>query len=92
MKIWLLRPILQDSESCPWNDRYDKCFGMVVRAETEQEARELAQSKGWDETLLLEDFHIKGECPAWTDHSLSTCVELDGSGDATVIIWDIHHG
>lgn len=40
MKIWLLRPI----DGCDeWNPWYDKAFGFVVCANSEQEAREAAR-------------------------------------------------
>lgn len=79
MKLWILRPIDGDKLWEPW---YDKAFGFVVRAKTEEEARKLAQSCGGDEIGWNDDF------PAWTSSKHSTCEELNASGDAGVIIRD----
>ncbi len=46
MKLWILRPVKDDNLWDPW---YDKAFGFIVAAETEEAARALAQSKGGDE-------------------------------------------
>lgn len=43
MKLWLLRPI--DPHGGLWDPWFDKIFGFVVRAETETEARTLADRK-----------------------------------------------
>lgn len=40
MKIWLLEPINGDEGA--WDPWYDACFGMVIAAETEIEARAIA--------------------------------------------------
>lgn len=84
MKLWLLRPVEKlPKDNNPWEPWYDKFFGFVVRAETEAEAREQAQSERGDET-----YSEGGTIPVWTDPELSTCVELSPEGDAEVIIYD----
>jgi len=80
-KLWLLRPIKGSKFWDPW---YDKCFGFVVRAETEEDARELAQKDGCDETG-----QFRKDKPAWTDSNHSTCEQLTDDGDSGVIINDI---
>lgn len=80
MKLWLLRPVEDNALWEPW---YDKAFGFVVRAETEEEARALAQAGGGDEAGWF-----RKSFPAWTDPANSTCVELTSDGDAQVIIRD----
>ncbi|MHC4620581.1 MAG: hypothetical protein ACYTEQ_22770 [Planctomycetota bacterium] len=85
MKLWLLRPHedLPDDNN-PWEPWYDKCFGMVVRAATENEARAMAQ--GVDESGDYEE-DMRG---AWLDSTLSTCTELTAEGEPGVVIRDEH--
>ena len=77
MKLWLLRPIHGHDEWGPWKPWYDKTFGFVVRAETEDEARLLASKQAGDE-----GHH------AWMEPFESTCVELTADGPAGVVIQD----
>lgn len=76
-KLWILRPKDSERDNSAWDPWYDKAFGFVVRAETEQQARELAQ----------EDCGDEGE-QAWADQALSTCEPLSDQGSAGVIIRD----
>ena len=40
MKLWILMPKENlNKGDDPWNPWYDKCFGMIIRAKTEEEAR-----------------------------------------------------
>ena len=69
MNLYLLKP--RDDikeESSPWEPRYDKAFGFVVRAGTETDARKLATTEGGDE--------ICSEPTAWLDPEYSTCEAL----------------
>lgn len=75
MKLWILKPI--DDQSGPWEPWYDKTFGFIVRAESEEQARVLAAEQCGDEGP-----------DAWLDESLSTCIELTSDGEAGVIIED----
>jgi hypothetical protein len=38
MKLWLLRPI-EGLKDDPWESKYSKSFGFVMRAKTEEDAR-----------------------------------------------------
>ncbi len=79
MKLWLLRPF----ENAPeWEPRYDKAFGFVVRAATEQEARALTDGNTGDEC------DYKDRVNPWLDPAKSTCVELSQEGEAAVILRD----
>ena len=78
MKLWLLEAIRERSPWVPW---YDTCFGLVVRAETEVEARAIASENGGEE--------IKSGAEPWMHEEYSTCIELTGDGDRGVIIRDI---
>ena len=77
MKLWLLRPIDEDSEDSPWNPWYDKAFGFVVRAKTELAARLVALARHGDEGGA-----------AWMLCEQSTCEELMPSGVEEVVMID----
>ena len=90
MTLWLLRPVdnLPDSDN-PWHPWYDKCFGMVVRAETEEEARTLAHRAGGDENRgEFLDLQVANSTTPWLDPQYSTCEVLHRNGDSEVIIQD----
>lgn len=93
MKLWLLRPLehLQaghNVDNNPWSPWYDKTFGFVVRAKTEQEARQLAQANGSDEIKGFDHNQKFVNWQPWLDPAYSTCVELTAEGEAGVIIED----
>ena len=82
MKLWLLRPVQEcNDEENPWSPWYDKVFGFVVRADTEEEARTMADKKGGNEN---------GEHSAhpWMDARYSTCLELLPNGDPGIVMRD----
>lgn len=96
MKLWLLRPIENNHENS-WskfiNFGYDCTYGFVIQAESEQEARQIAQCNGSDETKYWDS--EKAEMviyPVWIDKSLSTCVELVAEGEPGIVIEDFHAG
>lgn len=68
-------------------DDYNVCVAMVVRAENEEQARQLAQQGGGAEC----DRDIDGYCHTspWTDTKLTTCMKLTHSGHSEVIIRQI---
>jgi hypothetical protein len=72
MKLWLLRPRddLPDQDD-PWWNRHDKAHGFVVRAQTEQQAREIAHQHAGDENQA--STYIKAP---WLDPRYSTCKQL----------------
>ena len=80
MKLFIIRPI--DPNAPPWDPWYDKCFGMVISAESEQEARLLAHEHGGDENGWGKNDH------PWTDPLLSSCVELVAGDKAELIMKD----
>lgn len=81
MKLWLLRPVkdLPDGDN-PWEPWYDKCFGFVVRAKTEDDARQIAHAEAGDENR---------KSTPWLDPKYSTCEPLVNKGDAGMIIQDV---
>jgi hypothetical protein len=85
MKLWLLRPIppgLTDDD--PWDPWYDKAFGFVVRAETEEQARAFAHDNAGDENREAK----ANTKEPWKNAKYSSCVELTADGDAEVVIKD----
>lgn len=77
MKLWLLRPVSENQVGGPWSPWYDKAFGFVVRAMTEQEARQYAAEDCGDEGGV-----------AWLDSALSKCAVLTPKGATGVVIRD----
>ena len=75
MKLWLLTPI--DENYPAWDPWYDKCFGFVIRAETEPDARNFASARHGDEG---------GE--AWLDREQSDCRELTTIGASGIVLMD----
>lgn len=62
----------------PWENRLDVVFSIVVRAETEQRAREIAQEGGGDERC--------NDVPApWLMPEYTSCEEISFDGDECLI-------
>lgn len=90
MKLWLLRSIQIKGDN-PWDPWYYKCFGLVVRAETEQRAREIATENACDEErgkFLGEK--IADTTTPWLDPKYSTCEELLQDGPEVMVLQDVH--
>ena len=82
-KLWILKP--KDSgENNPWSPWYDKAFGFVVIAETEQQARELADADAGDENGYSTKIH------PWLDAAMSTCEELTTEYSGGIVMKDFH--
>jgi hypothetical protein len=84
-KLWLLRPVdeLKTNDN-PWVPWYDKAFGFVVRAETEEEAREMAHAAAGYENRSNADKTTE----PWKDPKYSICVELLTEGPTGVMMKD----
>ena len=83
MRLWILRPkdaIAGDNN--PWVPWYDKCFGMIVRASYEADARKLAHDNSWDET--------REPYTPWLSSEYSSCRELEFEGGEEIIMQDNH--
>ena len=83
MKLWLLRPVesvlkIDRERLNPWHPWYDKSFGFVVRAPTEDMARFIASEKCGAE----------GREP-WLNAEYSTCVELLPEGAEGMVMEDV---
>jgi hypothetical protein len=82
MKLWKLEPIT------PWEPWFDKAFGFVVRAETEQEARKFAAAEAGDEDAWRSDRDAPGWRSVWEQPGKTTCVPLTAEGKAEVVLRD----
>jgi hypothetical protein len=95
-KLWLLSPIRGsapiDGSVDAWDPDYDKTRGHVVRAETEEEARVLANAFGGAETGPFSDgsehhtYRLGGD--PWLDSKQTTCVELTTAGAVGIMLSD----
>lgn len=87
MKLYLLKPVEwlpEDGQLNPREPRYDKCFGMVIRASDEPSARKLA-----DDNAAYENWYSHEKTPR-LDDKLSTCIELSADWEEEVIIKEEH--
>lgn len=78
MKLWILKPIETGEADWPWHPWFDKCFGMVVRADSQEEARLMAAKANSEEGYA-----------AWMDPKLSSCSRLMPRGAPGVILQDV---
>lgn len=91
MKLWLLQPRDDLSpKDDPWDPWYDKCFGHVIRAESEINARYIAHTHACDENRG----EFLGEVTAYTKEpwmrpKYSTCIELLPDGKEEHIMRDV---
>lgn len=79
MKIWILKAIYQENNSCFWSNPWDKAHGFIVRAATEKEAREMAQAKAGDEKEYGE---------VWLNPKFTSCKPLKRIGRKGIIMRD----
>lgn len=77
--LWILQPVRSEDMTGddPWSPWFDKAFGFVVRAETEEQARALAAEQAGDE----------GPAP-WLSQGYTSCTELERYGETEVIMRD----
>ena len=102
MLLWILRPVtVRQPNDDPWElaaarrfapsraSAKSRAFGFVVRAETEEGARELAHQNAGDENRgeFLQKATVKTKSP-WLDKRYSTCEVLRNEGEVGVIMQD----
>ena len=78
MRLYLLKPI--NPNAPPFDPWWDKSFGFVVRAKSEQDAREYAAKERGDEGA-----------DTWRDPALTSCEVLPARGEAGVILTDFRN-
>lgn len=95
-RLWLLHPHAEvlARESHPWRPWFDKVFGIVVRAESEGQARALAQSAAGTEGLGIyrrlgcsDEAIVAG---VWLDPAYTACDELEAVGPVGIVLVDRH--
>ena len=92
MKLWILKP--QDNlpvdSSNPWVPWYDKTFGLIIRAETEEKAREMASGSISDVDVgtYTDDWSFVCTLKPWSDKRYSSCSELGPNGEEGIIMRD----
>ena len=90
--LWLLRPrdFLPDDDN-PWNPWYDKCFGFVIRADSEEDARQIADvNSGSENDNTFLGRTVCNTSSPWMDPKYSSCTELSDIGPAKMIMRDYH--
>lgn len=89
MSLWLLRPVPNRIKgNDPWDPWYNKAFGFVVRAETEEQARRLAETDAGCESRHPVAAHEHTRFEPWRDPFFSTCTPLTTDGPEVVVICD----
>ena len=82
-KLWLLKPVSGLGHKDPWaHQGKDVADGFVIRAKSEERARQIAAANGADET------DRNGGKSPWLDASLATCEAIDPSGAEGIILTD----
>lgn len=80
MKIYLLKPFKNVVEWTPW---YDKCFGFILFAKNEKDARRIADEAACDEN--------NRSTHPWLNIKKTSCIELSDikEKDGPIIMSDI---
>lgn len=83
MKLFELRPVNGlVADNNPWWHGYDKCFCFIIRADSETEARKIADQNAGDENKYFKN--------PWQDKNYSTCIELTQGGKSGIISKELH--
>lgn len=91
MKVFELRPAKDPKDNDnPWEPWFNKCFGFIIRAETEAKARKIAHENAGEENRgeFLNKKITKTKSP-WLDKKYSTCIEVASNGNPGIIMEDI---
>ena len=89
MKLFELKPRRDlPIEISPFLPSYDCCVGFIIRAETEEQARKIADDNSARENY--KDYYKRN--PVWLSSEYTTCTELSIKGKAGIIMADIHEG
>jgi hypothetical protein len=81
VKLWLVKRIA----AADW----DEYQGFVIRAETELEARRIANG---DKPDSFPFDYEDDEISVWLNPDLSTCEELTADGEAGIVLYDFNAG
>lgn len=74
----------------PWEDPYDCMHSLVVRAENEEKARNIAAQLAGDEDWVMRygDYYDG----VWTNPELTECEEIDGEGEEGLVVRNYKNG
>jgi hypothetical protein len=77
--IFLIRPVTGKEERGPWSPWYDKQFGIVCRADSQEQARAMAAKDAGDEGKAV-----------WLDPAFTECINIDNlqEGGPAVLLRD----
>ena len=88
IKIWIIKPKETINYMVnPWEPWYDTCVGMVIFAETEKKARELADADAEAENRTSQAKNEMMKHP-WLYKEMSVCKELVPGYKEHVVITD----
>jgi hypothetical protein len=89
-RLYILRPVEDlPSRDNPWEPWYDKRFGFVVRAQSEEDARKIAHDRAGDENRgEFMGSKIANTAAPWLESRYSSCLELLPDGEIGLIIYD----
>jgi hypothetical protein len=94
MKLYLIEPILGNDKWEPW---YDELHGMVVRCESEDRCRQIANREGADEIRRVVDYSLPvAKRPViyspWLDPEATRVTEITNDGEEEIILRDFNAG
>lgn len=84
MKLWILKA---NKKVLDW-DSFDS---FVVKAQTERDAREIAQENGATECDIGTGYNIK-RGPFWLESQYSSCKELKPTGKPGIVLGSFNAG
>lgn len=89
LKLWILRPQegLSKKDNL-WEPWYDRVFGFIVAAETEEQARQLAGKNAGDEHRGC--YKNPPEPNPWHEPRYTTCLELVSPKEVGIIMIDFY--
>ena len=96
MKLWRLRPhvhilAIANNADNPWRPWWNTSRGFIVRAATEQEARQLVHEYEYSDHPSLDveiGKEMKGGRNVWLDPYYTCCIELTKQGGPGVLMRD----
>lgn len=97
MKLWLLRKkqnLVNNLKINPWYNGWDMAHGFVIRAESEQAARDLIAYSGEHDEPGIAVIAAYGDegADVWLNPNYTECIELIQEGEEEIIMIDYHAG
>jgi len=86
MNIYKLEPIFGEEKEMYWG--YDCYDSFIIRAESEEEARSIAQNNGGDEIYNC----VYNEISIWTNENITSCEIVNDDGKSGIICSSFNAG